>query len=802
MKKFISLFIIVTYLVCSIPITYAKDNSLTSNVVLETELVALKSGEYKHYNAESLSVGAYDVYIKSVAQDGISVSVGADRYLQLIKYETNEYKTYFGKLIVDENTENIRIENTGKGSFSYNGLILEKIDSEAEIKVSETSTYPNGEISVCGKVLNYAGLSGIMLKATVYENRIKKSEKFYDINNEFLKEFTADGDKMTFAVWDIVNNKAISEEKTVYIGEKTDVYVLKDAKDGGNGSKDLPFNTLDEAQKEVRKLNDNMKGDIVVHISGRFDLEEKLYFTEEDSATNGFKVVWDGGDSTVISGRRVLGEMKPQNGANYVKVKSEKIPRQLYINNNHAVRARSENIEILSLYNNENYTGTSHIYDGIVVSKDVFKNGVESFDGMQVVFVHLWNRVFLNVSDIRENEDGNYIIEFSQPEFDAFFTPKQIEEVFFSCHIENSPLFLDEPGEWCYNGKTKEVFYIPKRFESYYGNIAQVAETEGLIDINTASGETVKNITFCGIAFEYGGWNEPQDVGFAVLQAEERYMPKAQIDEFDYGKVHTDLIPAQVSVKNAENVIIKNSEFKHLASTAVAFCEKTKESAVIGCNFSDISAAAINVGDTDVKIDEQTENFTGKITVSDNYITKVGADFPSSPAISVYYANAITVSHNSIEYVPYSGISLGWGWGRNRENCRDIKILNNKLIGVMGVQNDGGHIYTLGAMPGTVISGNYMEKSGDTRGGIYIDNSTQYVLIENNVAEVVNTWLVTETAAMYNKKFNTARNNYSRVKYKISEPELNNYEEAKSMYVAENNERAQEIIGKAGIISK
>ena len=43
-------------------------------------------------------------------------------------------------------------------------------------------------------------------------------------------------------------------------------YVSADGNDSGNGSKETPFATIERARDEARKYNDNMTGDILIHI--------------------------------------------------------------------------------------------------------------------------------------------------------------------------------------------------------------------------------------------------------------------------------------------------------------------------------------------------------------------------------------------------------------------------------------------------------------------------------------------------------------------------------------------------------
>lgn len=108
------------------------------------------------------------------------------------------------------------------------------------------------------------------------------------------------------------------------------------------------------------------------------------------------------------------------------------------------------------------------------------------------------------------------------------------------------------------------------------------------------------------------------------------------------------------------------------------------------------------------------------------------------------YEAGLTIDHNSLDHLPYSGISVGWGWNQpeaQQSVLRENKITNNRITNAMQVeygQHDGGAIYTQGAQPGTVISGNYINRSayGNTErdgNGVYLDEQSSYIRVEHNV---------------------------------------------------------------------
>lgn len=75
-------------------------------------------------------------------------------------------------------------------------------------------------------------------------------------------------------------------------------------------------------------------------------------------------------------------------------------------------------------------------------------------------------------------------------------------------------------------------------------------------------------------------------------------------------------------------------------------------------------------------------------------------------AICAGYVSGITIDHNTIHDVSYTGISLGWGWNRDLVCMKDNKVHANLIYQYAQHMYDCAGIYTLGNQPGTIISEN------------------------------------------------------------------------------------------------
>ena len=132
--------------------------------------------------------------------------------------------------------------------------------------------------------------------------------------------------------------------------------------------------------------------------------------------------------------------------------------------------------------------------------------------------------------------------------------------------------------------------------------------------------------------------------------------------------------------------------------------------------------------------------------------------------------------------MPYTGMSIGYGWGANDAGGSNhyadrglynyqpryttaTTASNNRLIGnyvhdVMQQMTDGGCIYTLSANPSAVISDNYCLRTNGWF-GIYFDEGSRYYTASNNVFSSTGTWATANYWFAENMGNFTVTNNWS-----------------------------------------
>jgi hypothetical protein len=245
-------------------------------------------------------------------------------------------------------------------------------------------------------------------------------------------------------------------------------------------------------------------------------------------------------------------------------------------------------------------------------------------------------------------------------------------------------------------------------------------------------------------------------------------------------------MPAAVQVSAATNISFVRDRFVDLGSVGLGIGNDdnahqtgvglgTNGISVTGCRFSQIAGGGIVIGGVQAKAHHpggdvpvsaltpaQTAMMNQNITIKDNFVHHIGIDYRDFAGIMFTYTQHVTVSHNEVYNVPYSGINSGFGWGTNDAGGNsDYKTrstgdlynyqplytnptiaMNNTVsanyLHLMQLQmNDGGCHYHLSANPGTVITENYCEGKGSgpsgTIWGEYADEGSAYLAITKNV---------------------------------------------------------------------
>ena len=380
-------------------------------------------------------------------------------------------------------------------------------------------------------------------------------------------------------------------------------------------------------------------------------------------------------------------------------------------------------------------------------------------ENLEMTIVQDWTMNHMRVEQANHSEFHS-VFTFKQPESEIEFKRPwpilRADENSFSNHcfyFSNALELLNRPQEWFNDAKSGIVYYWPRSGESLNDIevIAPVHET--LIRIEGELDKLVSNFVFRGITFEHTTWMRPAYAGQVSLQSGQYLLDAYSDSSVPAGNVAYVGRPSSgVSVKNARYIDFEDCSFQHMASTAVDFVSGTKQVKVEGCTFNDIGGTAVQAGffgDENIEAHqaynpEDKREVCDSILINNNYIVNTANEDWGCHGICVGFAANTNIIHNELYGLPYSSISLGWGWNKAVNCMHDNHITANYIKGFVTQLRDAGAIYTLSAQLNSSITGNRIEDVGhplfdpvmwDMRHSqfdIYTDEGTDYFVVENN----------------------------------------------------------------------
>jgi hypothetical protein len=307
-------------------------------------------------------------------------------------------------------------------------------------------------------------------------------------------------------------------------------------------------------------------------------------------------------------------------------------------------------------------------------------------------------------------------------------------------YVENVRAALDAPGEWFCDQAAGRLLYRPlpgedmRKAEVVAPRLTQLVLLQG----DTQAGLPVENVRFENLSFQHTNYElEPE--GHSDWQA-------------------AVTINAAIQANGARGCVIDNCEIARLGNYAVWFENACQRNTVSHCDIHNCSAGGVRIGRAGVPPPLLETDFN---TVSDNFIHDLGIDFYGAVGVWIGHASDNVIAHNEVCDLNYTAVSCGWSWGYGNTKHHRNRIEYNHLHDVgRGKLCDMGAIYTLGISPGTVLRHNLIHdvwdwEEGYGAGGIYPDEGSSQILIENNVVYRTATGGLT----VHYGKDNTARNN-------------------------------------------
>lgn len=492
----------------------------------------------------------------------------------------------------------------------------------------------------------------------------------------------------------------------------TNYYVSPVGSDENDGTEAMPFATLEKARDVIREISGPWTGDVYVWLrGGTYVRTETLEFTDEDSGKDGyavFYIAYPGEKPVIRGGVQLAGWTSYQGGIYKATCPAEmKEFRQLYVNSKRAIRGRMPNInDYYRVYQWRTSDQTVR-----VDASDLKESWQNMGNGkVEMILQQYWAESIMRIASVTSS--GAYKDIAPKPtEKDIVFgrewpqkSPQQ------AYHYENSLSFVDQEGEWYLDDNTSPhtVYYMPRSGEDLSKDIVIAPTIDTLVSIIGPNGDDkVNHMVFEGITFECSNWTRPNEEGNIGLQSQ----------QFSIGDNQCDRPAAGVFVQNAQYVNFIRNTFRNMGSVGLDVYTGTNHVTVEGNVFRDIAGNGMQVGKFTEKgtVIAVTYNpsdpreYCEEIRIANNYIFKTAQDYYCGNGIAAGYIRFSTIAHNEIKDLPYTGISLGWGWTKNPCALTDNNIEYNRIYDVMKLLCDGGGIYTLGYSPNSYIRYNFIQ---------------------------------------------------------------------------------------------
>ena len=609
-----------------------------------------------------------------------------------------------------------------------------------------------------------------------------------------------------------------------------DVYVDPvGGSDENVGSKASPVKTLPRAQ-ELARENIKQEKDVTVWLQpGRYELHEPLVFTDADDGSDTYTVTWRAAkkETAIISGGIFLNDWKMHDAEKGIYVAS--LPegataqtRDLFVNGKRATVSRTDP--------NDRFIDSKFTKETITTKVPSLAN-LERPQDVNIVLRNMWSESRTMVeSAVTEGDTTTlYMVQPGWTNYNVTAPAggDRISSAHFS-FFENAYEFLDQKGEWYINPDERTVYYIPRDGEDMtQPDIAVLGQLEQLICLDGTKEAPVKNLVFDGLTFSDTTWRQRlKNEGLLTVQAN----TYKSLNEKNDGYISTgdmwghawNMPLASIYGIYLHEIEFSNNTFVNLGSAALHLDEGTKDSVISKNTFYDCAGTGITLGSTRFEhqgcikkdgsnLEQDWYRITERNLIQYNNIDTVASVYSGGCGIWVGFTRESVIDHNTLANLPYTGISLGWGWGASKTEMSNMwyrdenglslfgrnQVSHNYIDNIMNVLYDGGGIYTQGRNDESAIFNNYITGLKQDFAAIYLDDGSQGFDVYNNViVDCVRNYL-------YKGDYNKIHDNYAKINFKPDMDSISPLDPKEPHYVFENNYLSDkaaedEIFGNSG----
>ena len=556
-----------------------------------------------------------------------------------------------------------------------------------------------------------------------------------------------------------------------------EIWISPKGSDFNDGTRQSPKATLTSAlrqAREWRRTEDNrIQGGITIYMEGgTYAFHEPVFIRPEDSGTKESPTVIRsvGDEKVILSGGISINGWKKQG-----KVWVADVPafngrpldfRQLWVNGKKAVRARDvEDFEKMNRICSVDEKNEILYVPAVSIRRLIDNKGNLKAKYAEMVLHQMWCVANLRIRSV-EVQGDSAAIRFHQPESRIQFEhpwprPMVTTDGHNSAfYLTNARELQDVPGEWYHDIDARKIYYYPREGEKMQEAEVIVPAVETLVRVEGTLDRPVCHIRFEKITFSYTTWMRPSEKGHVPLQAGMyltdgyRIDPKMQRNYLNHPLDNQGWLgrpAAAVRVVAARQIDFERCRFEHLGSTGLDYEEAVQGGVVRGCLFRDIAGNGLLVGSFSPAAHEthlpynpaDRREVCTQQQINNCYFTEIGNEDWGCLAIAAGYVGDVNIEHNEISEVPYSGISLGWGWTQTVNCMRNNRVHANLIHHYAKHMYDVAGIYTLGSQPKSYVTENCVHsiyKPGYVHDPnhwfyLYTDEGSSFITVRDNWTE-------------------------------------------------------------------
>ncbi len=498
---------------------------------------------------------------------------------------------------------------------------------------------------------------------------------------------------------------------------------------------DGPLATMEGGRDRIRRMKADGEGlsepVTVLLREGTYAVTGPIEFTPRDSGTAACPITYRAyaGEEAVISGGSVItGWERDDSRHNKTRCRGKlwrvRLPEtkkgggwrfnQLFVNGQRRPRARIPNKGAFLRSDGPISSGNSRGF--------YFKEGdMRKWERLREAIVVVYHSWETSIHHVRSVDMETSMVTFREPAPWAMGTWERQQRYY----VENVFEGLDEPGEWYLNRDTGVLYYYPLRGEKMKRlRVVAPRVASTLVELK---GDPSRNAFVEHLRFE--------NLSFLHTNANLRRLRNP-----GQGEIYQ---PAQIMASGARHLRFTGCEIAHTGAHGIWLGSGCEDNRVQQCHIHDLGGGGVYIGGGWGRHDGTP---TRRNLVDNNFIHDGSHLFHGAHGVWIGRSSYNTVTHNEISNFDYSGISCGWSWGFQPSSANH-NILDYNYIHHLG-NGDGlsdmGGIYTLGVSPGTTERFNhihdvYSYAHVSHGSGIYPDEGSSEILIENNVVHRVRT---------------------------------------------------------------